>query len=257
MSKSKIILGCTALSGTGKKGVIPVDKDGYRTVVLGALDVFNSAGEFYASNEAARSHFQPNSILQRRLTTGACRGEIMHPPKLPGMTQAEWSQRLLEIYPDKVSHHHKEIWLDSKFTKLQNGKPVTLIMGKVKPAGPYAESLETSLDNPEENTAFSIRAFSSIAMVGGNVEKTLRNVICFDHVNEPGIEFATKYQNPTLEGLCSDIIITPEMLDGIASGRSAGGISLEGSSSIEMIKTDLGWNSTEVINPNALGSMKW
>ena len=41
---------CTSLMGTNKAGVLKPDENGYYTVVLGALDVYNSAGDFYPLN---------------------------------------------------------------------------------------------------------------------------------------------------------------------------------------------------------------
>ena len=45
---------CTALVGSNKSGVLKPDADGYYTVVLGALNFFNSAGHYYPLEPAEK-----------------------------------------------------------------------------------------------------------------------------------------------------------------------------------------------------------
>ena len=47
---------CTALLGTNKAGVLKPDAEGYYTVVLGALNFYNSAGDFYPYESAKKNY---------------------------------------------------------------------------------------------------------------------------------------------------------------------------------------------------------
>jgi hypothetical protein len=191
---------CTALLGTNKAGVLKPDAEGYYTVVLGALDFYNSAGDFYPY-ESAKELFSESSSLMRRIKNGACRAEYGHPKLQPGMSQRDFLARILSIHEDKVCAHIKEVILDDKSVKDVNGKPVMAIIGKVKPCGPYGSVLKESLDNPSENVCFSIRSLTKDVYDGIVNKKNLLQIICWDYVNEPGISVANKYQSPALEGI--------------------------------------------------------
>lgn len=192
---------CTALLGTNKKGTLRCDPDGYYDVVLGALDYWNSAGAFYAY-QPAKKLFEDSSALQRRVAKGVLRGELGHPKKLPGMTDRQYLMRILEIDEKCVSHHIKEVTIDESNVKDKQGNSVIAIMGRVKPAGPYAQALADSLENPNENTCFSIRSITEdIIDSRGNRIKHLVEIVTWDAVNEPGLAIANKYDAPALESL--------------------------------------------------------
>lgn len=191
---------CTALLGTNKAGVLKPDAEGYYTVVLGALNFYNSAGDFYPY-ESAKELFSESSSLMRRIKNGACRAEYGHPKLQPGMSQRDFLARILSIHEDKVCAHIKEVILDDKSVKDVDGKPVMAIIGKVKPCGPYGAVLKESLDNPSENVCFSIRSLTKDVYDGIVNKKNLLQIICWDYVNEPGISVANKYQSPALEGI--------------------------------------------------------
>ena len=192
----------TALLGTGKKGVITPDADGYYTVVLGGLNVYNSIGQYYVY-EQSKSLFESSSLFMRRVKSGKLRGENGH-PKPWGMDKKLFFQRVLTIDEGNVSHHIKEIWLDFDSYKNGDGSPMIAIMGKVKPTGPRAQVVLDALQNPSSNCCFSIRALTDDYYDRGVEKRALKTVITFDYVNEPGIDIAEKYQSPALESLCVD-----------------------------------------------------
>lgn len=196
---------CTALMGTNKSGALKPDGDGYYTVVLGALDFYNSAGDFYPY-DSAKDLFDESSSLMRRIKNGACRAEYGHPKKSPGMTDREFLSRILTIHEDKVCCHIKEVYIDRNSVKGPDGKPVVAIIGKVKPSGPYGQVLKEQLENPSENVCFSIRSLTKDIFDGRVNRKNLMQVICWDYVNEPGISVANKYQSPALESANDDLI---------------------------------------------------
>ncbi len=191
---------CTALVGTTKTGQLRADAAGYYEVVLGALDFYNSAGAFYAFSPA-KSLFEESSSLMRRTANGALRGEYGHPKFLPGMTSQQFLMRVMDINEQSVSHHISEVYIDETSVRNKDGSSVIAIMGRVKPCGPFGDALAASFENPNENVCFSIRSLTEdIRDARGTLVKTLREIITWDYVNEPGISVANKYQAPGLEG---------------------------------------------------------
>lgn len=191
---------CTALAGSGKKGILPKDEYGYRIQPIGALNCFNSAGEFYTANKA-RELFEQSSSFIRRVASGCLKGEEGHPKREPGQSEEDFIRRVLRIDERNVCAHFAEIWLDFDNVKDNYGRPVIAIMGKVAPAGPHADSLERAFNNPNEEVCFSIRSFTDDAVVGGCRQRTLVEIVTFDRVTEPGIAHARKFRAPGLEGL--------------------------------------------------------
>lgn len=197
--RNSVRFACTSLAGINKVGTLKQDADGYYEVVVGALNVFNSAGQLYVY-EQSKNLFESSSQLMRRVKRGALRGEYGHPKFMPGMTQEQFANRCLSIYEDMQCCHHKEITLDFNRVKDENGKPVIAIISKVAPSGPYGPALEKQLQNPAENVCFSIRAFTDDFREGGIVKRALKTIVTWDYVNEPGIAVAEKFKSPALEG---------------------------------------------------------
>ena len=169
----------------------------------------------------------------RRVSNGYCRGEYGHPKKQPGMSFQDFMHRILTIEESMVSHHIKEVWIE-KGKVLHQGRPVIAIMGLVKPAGPYANALERSLENPDENVAFSIRSITDDYRIGAQIQKHLREIVCWDFVNEPGLSVANKYAAPSLESYNEDFVVEEAMLANMAETSS--GISM-GFEAREVIKS--------------------
>lgn len=190
--------GFTALNGLNKAGTLKCGDDGYYDIVLGGLDVYNSANQFYPY-EPAKELFTGSGQLMRRVGNGALRGEYGHPKFLPGMNDDQYAQRILAIWEDCVSHHIKEVTLDFDRFKDPSGRKCIAIMGKVKPMGPRGGDLKASLESKDENVCFSIRAFTRDESYGRTTNRILRNIVTWDYVNEPGISIANKFASPALE----------------------------------------------------------
>ena len=204
----------TKLNGTGKRGILKPDANGYYEMVIGGLNAFNSAGEYYTL-QGAQKLFEESSIFMRRVKNGCLKGEVGHPKKTPGMTNQDYVNRILTIDEKNVCCHFKEVWLDPEFGKRNpsmGNTGLTAIMALVKPAGPKGDSLQASLDNPDENVCFSIRAFTIDQYVRGVNNRMLDSIICFDHVAEPGIAIASKYSAPSLESLIDAGITEAQLL---------------------------------------------
>jgi hypothetical protein len=196
---NQIRFACTALAASNKSGVLKKDENGYYELVVGALNVFNSIGQYYVYDQA-RDLFEGSSTFMRRVKRGVLRGELGHPKPLPGMSEEQFAQRVMSIYEDNVCCHHKEIYLDFDRVKDDHGNPVIAIISRVYPSGPHGEQLRRSLDNPNENVCFSIRAFTDDFMERGTCKRILRTIVTWDQVLEPGLAAAEKFKAPALEG---------------------------------------------------------
>ena len=196
---------CQSLAGVNKVGNLTKDENGYYTVVVGALGMYNSAGHFYEF-EQAKQLFESSSSLMRRVSRGSLRGEYGHPRMEPGMREADFANRIMSIWESHTCCQFKEIWLDFESVKDEKGKPVVAIMAKVIPSGPHGPVLQKQLDNKDENVCFSIRAFTDDYMEAGTRHRVLKTVVTFDYVNEPGMSVANKYKSPALEGLVEQTI---------------------------------------------------
>ena len=229
---------CTSLVGTDKKGVLPIDENGYRTMPIGGLNILNSAGQYYTL-QGARDLFESQSSFQRRVKRGVLRSEVGHPKQASGQNIDEYMQRVITIDERNVCAHIAEVWLDFDNYKGPNGSTVA-IMGKVIPSGPYADMLEKSFNNPKENVCFSIRAFTSDYNVRGVTNRVLKNIITFDYVNEPGISIAEKYKSQALEQYNDCIVTQNQMTRAIESG---GNTAMESISLTPLeLFTSLGWS---------------
>ena len=229
----------TGLLGANKSGELKPDADGYYTVVLGALDVYNSGGAFYPAN-TARELFKDSSSLMRRIQNKTCRGEVGHPRKEPGMSLRDYIVRVCTIQEDKIAFHVKEVWLDEQNVKDKSGRPVIAIMGKVCPSGPHGEAFLRAIKNPYENLCFSIRSITNDVEVNGVVHKHFKVIVTWDWVNEPGLEVANRYSVPTMECRIGDeVVFTQDLLVSMAQDEGIGQESL--AVTLESILADMGW----------------
>lgn len=247
---NQIRFGCTSLVGTNKVGNLKQDEHGYYECVVGALNMFNSAGQYYVYDQA-RELFEKSSQLMRRVKRGALRGEYGHPKRQPGMSMEDFAQRVLSIYEEQECCHHAELFLDFDRIKDENGRPVIAIVSKVLPSGPHGHVLEKKFQNPKENVCFSIRSFTDDYVDRGIIKRILRTVVTFDYVNEPGIAVAEKYKSPALEGFSEDVVFSRGQIErGVKQAATSGGMAQEsvGLSAGELFRT-MGWQAdAEVIN---------
>lgn len=237
---SQIRFTCQSLVGTGKKGIIPRDEFGYYDMNIGALNILNSAGEYYDYN-GAKELFEGSSSFMRKIKRGALRGECGHPRREAGMTESAFMARILDTYEPNVCVHYSEVYLDFDNFKNPDGTPIVAIRAKLKPSGPKAQFLQEAIDNPKENVCFSIRSFTENTYHRGRLNKVLKTIITFDYVNEPGIHIAEKYKSPTLENY-ADMAVTPEVINKAYDQRQVLHLSQESSaiSKDELFKL-FGW----------------
>ena len=253
---NSIRYGCTALAGANKVGNLRRDENGYYEMVVGALNVFNSAGAFY-EYEKSRELFENSSQLMRRVQRGALRGEYGHPKPLPGMTDEQFARRILTIYEEQVCCHHKELIIDFDRIKDERGQPVIAIISKVCPSGQLGHVLEKSLNNKDENVCFSIRSFTRDYFDRGIVRKVLQTVVTFDYVNEPGISLANKFMSPALESHGDELIVTRGALErAVTEAHKGNGVGMESVilTADELFK-NMGW--TNDTSANGIVTPSW
>lgn len=210
----------TILQGTTKKGKIKCDPDGYYDMIVGGFDTYNSAGAYYTF-QSAKSHFDSSHHFQRRIAGKKLYGEAGHPKMIPGMSKQDWMIRILTIDEKGISHHIKELHLDDTLFKNRDGRPMVTVFARLKPAGPFAEALGLSLDNDDEDTAFSIRSITvdHVNPCNGILTKEMREIVTYDWVVEPGIAQATKYHNPALEQLALSTFTQAHLDSAISRAR--------------------------------------
>lgn len=247
---------CTVLAGTNKVGKLKADSNGYYEMIVGAVAMENSAGQFYEGGDDVLALFGPGSSLHRRISNGQCRAELGHPKKEPGMSMNDYVQRILSIEEKNVCAHFKSVRLDSNLMKDDKGNPVIATIAMVKPSGPQGTFLKESMENHEENVAFSIRSLTANRIVGGRMHKKLQTVVGWDQVNEGGISIANKYDSPALEDYSEDsILLVPEYLDQIDRTAELHPVGLESNGiSTTMLRTELGWQKVQKIE---LASNNW
>lgn len=177
---------------------IEKDSEGWYKVNLGAVNAFNAHGAFYSQEGVNELIFDKTSRLGQKLEYGYLFGEMEHPVIKPGVSKEEAFSRVIYLEPSRKSHHIKKLEL------IDTGKPtgkgfagnIIQIVGWVLPQGPFGPYLKESLDNPEINTAFSIRCLTLDDYVGGVQVRRIKSIITFDWVTEPGITSANKFDSP-------------------------------------------------------------
>lgn len=240
-----------ALTGKNKVGLLKIDESGYGEIVLGGFNLYNNVGEYYELTDGVLKLFNKGGAVRRMVESGQWRGECTHPSPEGHKTLQSYISRLRRVDSRFVSHHIKEIRLEEG--KDENGRKCVLAIGLVKGTGPYADAVNNPLNNSEENLSFSVRSITNTNYSTTPTRKEITVLVTYDHVNEPGIAMATKYNTPSLESLYEDVIFTEQDLIVPSQDIITDGVSLESlERDIKMIRTELGWHKTEIITPGSL-----
>lgn len=242
-----IRFGCTSLDGISKAGVILPDKDGRYDMVVGGLDVYNSAGQYYPYREA-KALFEGSSHFMRRVKRGVLAAELGHPKPTPGMTNEQFVQRVLTLEERNICAIHQDIYLDFDSVRDEMGRPVIAIRSKMTPSGPHGPALKASFENPGENVCFSIRSFTEDYWVNGVEQRAIRNIVTFDRVVEPGISIAEKFKSPAMEHF--DMKLSRGVIEASMRIAKASGVATESSLMTGMeLCNIMGWNTNGVVKP--------
>jgi len=203
----------TTIKASTQNADLKKDDRGYYYVTLGALNIFNSANEFYILDKSVEDLFtKDSSVLMRRLKAGYLKGEVGHPKLEQGMSREQFFARNMRIDERNVCVHIRDIILEEtdQDSGFGDGSKIVMVSGWIKPSGPHADALERDLENPDVNVAFSIRSFTKNNVVNGVVVKRIGQVITWDWVTEPGIKAANKW---TKLGIESKDITTLDLED--------------------------------------------
>lgn len=193
----------TKLASIGKEGIIKCDADGYYQLMIGALNVYNSAGELYTAR-GATALFEDNSLFQRRIQAGNLKGEMGHPKRLPRQNDKEYIDRMFIVEEKNVAVHYRKITLDTDFGKKNpqfNNPGMVAIIAELRPAGPFGPALKDALENKYENVCFSLRGFTSDVQHHLEIHRSITQIVTWDVVVEPGLRVANKWDSPALESI--------------------------------------------------------
>lgn len=242
MGAQNISYQCTALVGTNKKGVLkPIDDKGYYRMTVGGFNIHNANGVYYALGQARRIFEENSSAFQRRVRTGNARGEVGHPRK-GNMSKAEYLARLNDIDEKNVCVHFRKFELDFENYKSETGFPQVGVIAELKPAGVHAAMLQASIDNPDEETCFSVRAAAREVEEGGKIVRYTDDAVTYDYVNEGGIGIARKYYSIGLEDISSHLIVTPAIMDeAIEKAKLHAGLESAETVHLTDLREHLGW----------------
>lgn len=263
-SQSAVTVGCAMLAGTNKRGILPADKDGYYTLVVGSYGTENSAGMFY-DEASGVAMFEPSSSLMRRLKKGVLFMEFKHPEPYQDlliqgqvvrkpMSEAEYLMRIRSIDDNRVCAHIRNLTIMPGVN--EQGKQVKMVVAEVKPYGPFAQVFKESLDNPSINTYCSVRSITQDDQYRGI--KYTREIATWDFVGEGGIFTANKYTSPALEGFSEaerlihvpERTLTPDVLWQIqdeAKARSRIGLESADHQDVSGLIDVLGWERSKGI----------
>ncbi|EKD89709.1 MAG: hypothetical protein ACD_33C00002G0001 [uncultured bacterium] len=223
----------TALTGKKKNGILTPDENGYYTMIIGGLNTYNSAGEYYVAKDVLKL-FESSSSLMRRIKNGALYAELGHPKKAPGMSMEDFYGRILTIDETNTCAHISEIWLDFNYGKEhpEHGNlDMIAIIAKIKPAGAKLHALESTITDPKQNVAFSVRGITENKYINGRVERSLTQIITFDNVVEPGINIANKWNSPVLESI-NEHTVNKDLLMKVANSQITNRFATESNKSV-------------------------
>lgn len=161
------------------------DADGFYTQPLMIFGKPSRNNVKYEDMSTLNAINNPQGRFYKLLTEGCLEGEWGHP--LANVDPRAHIQRIMDIHKPNVSHYFNKIY--SKETE----KGSVVVFGKVKPFGEKGKYLEESLQDPNHNTAWSLRSLcTKPKVIQGVQHKKMLMLVTFDSVGGPGFEEASK-----------------------------------------------------------------
>jgi hypothetical protein len=216
----------TNITLRGDKQIKP-DEDGYYHLPLGKFNAFNKSGIFYKFTKETEALIKNSRVLNTRIAEGKLKGEFGHPMPEKGMSSAEYLRRLGVIKESNVAVQIREFTLHDA-----NAQGEILVTGKVRPAGPYADSVRADFEDKFTNIAMSLRSIVHQQVVNGVLVRTLKDLITWDYVGNNGIQGADK-AGALKYGLESNDVLTvedediPELLSSVEQRVAEAGLESE------------------------------
>lgn len=188
----------TVLANYGVKGILKPDAHGYRTIILGGFGTENESGIYYDAPSAVAALNGNDSVMRRKLNKRMLFGEADH-PDVNGLSTELAIKRLLELKVEKKSHNIRDIRIVTDKYYDKKGRLYIAIEGDISPSDTqYGRDLEKDLNDPEQNTAFSIRSLLDTTRSTPR-KRYIKIPITWDRVDEPGMAMAMKYASPACE----------------------------------------------------------
>jgi len=170
------------------KNGLKKDNDGYYYVRLGTIGVPNSAGIVYLFTKELKELFEDSSPFMLRILNGYLRSEYGHPQQEVGQSNEAYFARLTRLEPKLQCGHFKSI----EVKEGEEGPGTATVYGWFLPNGPYGNFVKEELDNPNINSAFSIRTLAKQFMQNGRLVRQILTLVTWDYVTTPGISTANK-----------------------------------------------------------------
>lgn len=191
---SKILFTNNRLTNTKYNMTVKENEKGHFHVVLGAVNAKNNQNETYIDQGLDKLLSEGGYLsVAHKLQAGLMGGEAMHPRRTPGMTDAQWMHRNLQI--DTLRQAYVIHTIETKQTTLTEAgceKPVTLLEGWIEcDDSDVGNKLRARLRNKNVNVTFSIRCFARETFPGSNIWY-ITKIITFDWVDIPGMSYASK-----------------------------------------------------------------
>lgn len=193
------------------------DADGTYEVVISAIGCPTRCGVIYEPESLVAAMNDPESRFNICLKDANLFGEYGHPV----IRTKDDMPRLMQIDEHYTSHYFTKIWIDDSEPLMIDGFEGYPIRAKIKPSGPYGEVLRKQLEDPMQNTAFSLRSLC-LPSSGRDNRYEYRKVqllVTFDAVCAPGYQAATKRYVAGTEAF-QEIPVDREILEHAVTARS-------------------------------------
>lgn len=172
----------------GGRKAYKADADGYyRDVPMLAIGTTTRANSFYTPESVEEQIKSPNSQFNICLTEGYLFGEWGHPDLDLLTDQKQQMARIVRVDERLQSHHFRKVYTGPALESA--GK---LILGDIKPKGPYAQYVKETAEDPNVNTAFSLRSLTRNTQQGNVSKRHILKLITIDCVGAPGFMQASK-----------------------------------------------------------------
>lgn len=197
----------TALLGTNKVGNLKPDSDGYYEVVLGGFETENAHGHYYSFEDQTRRLFESSSQFMRQISAGNLWGEWGHPKREVGESLEAFLRRCILVSENRYALHIRKVSINERDVKDAKGKAIVAVLGEVKPMGPFGHCLKEVLDTRSANACFSVRAQTDDEdMPNGKEKRSVKQIITWDYVGDPGVATSTKFHSPKLESFYDQFV---------------------------------------------------
>ena len=244
----------TALLGTNKVGDLKPDSDGYYEVVLGGFETANMHGHYYNFEHKTKALFEESSQFMRQIKNGNLFGEYGHPKRKPAESIMEFLRRCILVDEKNQCMHIRKVSINERDVKDKSGKAIVAVIGEIKPMGPYGGSLKEILNTRSANCCFSVRAQTDDSdLPNGKELRSVKQIITWDYVGDPGVATSTKFNSPKLESFY-DEFVDYSVMEALRSDLAGSTLKMESAHADRVIAEIIGDYKAEVFGGNRVAS---